>query len=280
MSLSDLEDVVEVSEGDIPEMPDTAGIIKQKISELKGKIPKQHMPVTIFVSEFGKDLAHMQADKELWVECGFDWSNYDYFKALHKELFRANSYVVVNRDNVSGAMREWQQEQNSVAAERNRLIAAARIVVQRDPTIRSTLREISEGNSNMDNIQDILSLAKLLLKAKDTVSNINIGGIRMDEAYLNRKREWTGELKQILNRADALRHVRQEEIIYRNKIILLCRQAQAKINVWLDAVYFDHPEKKSKYASEYFKRQRKKTNKTKNRLGRAGRSDNLEEVSA
>ncbi|KMQ51957.1 hypothetical protein CHISP_1212 [Chitinispirillum alkaliphilum] len=128
--------------------------------------------------------------------------------------------------------------QDNVRTERNRLIAAARIAVKRDPNLRSILREISEGNSNMDSIQDILSLSKLLLNVLDTVSGIAVGGVKIDEEHLNRKREWAGEIKQILNKADALRNVRQEEIIYRNKIILLCRQAQATINTWLDAVFF------------------------------------------
>lgn len=258
----DVQDVVEMSEEEILDMPETAGTIEQKVAEIRGKVAPLHMPVTIFVAEFGKDLAHMEQNRDAWIACGFDWAQFDYYKALHKELFRANSNVVVNRENVSFAVLEWQNEQDSVRTERNRLIAAARIAVKRDPNLRSILKEISEGNSNMDSIQDILSLSKLLLKVIDTVSGIVIGGVRIDEEHLNRKREWASEIKEILNKADALRNVRQEEIVYRNKIILLCRQAQANINTWLDAVYFDDPDKKANYASDYFRRLRNNSNRS------------------
>ncbi|KMQ50177.1 hypothetical protein CHISP_2947 [Chitinispirillum alkaliphilum] len=252
----DVQDVVEVSEEEILDMPETEGSIEQKVAAIRGRVADPHMPVTIFVAEFGKDLAHIEQDRDAWIACGFDWADFDYYKELHKELFRANSSVVVNRENVSSAVREWQKEQDNVRTERNRLIAAARIAVKRDPNLRSILREISEGNSNMDSIQDILSLSKLLLNVFDTVSGIAVGGVKIDEEHLNRKREWAGEIKQILNKADALRNVRQEEIVYRNKIIMLCRQAQATINIWLDAVYFDDPDKKADFTSDYFRRVR------------------------
>ncbi|KMQ49603.1 hypothetical protein CHISP_3475 [Chitinispirillum alkaliphilum] len=256
MSMLDVEDVVEVSEEEILDMDETVGTIEQKVAAIKGNVPNPHMPVTIFVGEFGKDLAHMEQDKDAWIACGFDWSQFEVYKELHKELFKANSLVVVNRENVSSAVQEWQKEQDNVRTERNRLIAAARIASKKDPNMRSILKEISEGNSNMDSIQDILSLAKLLLTRIDLISGIAIGGVKIDENFFNKKREWASELKLILNKADASRNARQEEIVYRNKVIMLCRQAQANINTWLDAVYFDEPDKKANYASDYFRRVR------------------------
>ncbi|KMQ49344.1 hypothetical protein CHISP_3744 [Chitinispirillum alkaliphilum] len=255
----DIQNNVEEKEGGGISEKEVIDTIGQKVAMIKGKAPRPHMPVTIFVGEFGKNLAHMEADKDIWDGCGFDWSQFEYFRALHKELFRAISLVIVNRENVSSAVQEWRREQGNVRIERNRLIAVARIVSRKEPYMHRILKEISEGNSNMDSIQDILSLAKLMLTRIDLISGIVIGGVRIDENFLNKKREWAGELKRIVNRADAFRNVRQEEIIYRNKIILLCRQAQANINTWLDAVYFDDPGKKSKFASDFFRQQRNKS---------------------
>ncbi|KMQ51947.1 hypothetical protein CHISP_1202 [Chitinispirillum alkaliphilum] len=82
-------------------------------------------------------------------------------------------------------------------------------------------------------------------------------------SFLIKKRDWASELKLTLNKADASRNARQEEIVYRNKIILLGRKAQANINTWLDPVYFDDPKKRANYASDYFRRVR---NKTANRI--------------
>ena len=264
MSLLDEEDVIEVSEEKIPDMAETAGTIAKRVAAINRQVPNPHMPVTIFVGEFGKDLAHMQQDKDVWIACGFDWSLFGYYKELHKELFRANSLVIVNRESVSSAVQKWQNEQDNIRTERNRLITAAKIAAKKDPDMRSVLKEIFEGKSNMDTIQDILSLAKLLLNRIVLISGIVIGGVKIDENFLIKKREWASELKVILNKADASRNVRREEIIYRNKIILLCRQAQANINTWLDAVYFDDPEKKAHYASEYFRRVRNRAANRKN----------------
>ncbi|MDG5816177.1 hypothetical protein QA601_13870 [Chitinispirillales bacterium ANBcel5] len=262
MTVQELEAASAITEEEISDMPEIIGTIEEKVAAISGPVPDPHMPVTVFVGEFGKDLANMEHDRDTWEACGFDWNKYDIYKELHKELFRSNSKVVVNRENVSAAVQEWQKEQDNIKTERNRLIAACRVAAKQVPSIRSVLKEISEGNSNMDSIQDILSLAKLCLKVIDIVSNIVIGGRRIDRIYLNEKIEWASELKQLLNRADALRNVRQEEIIYRNKIILLCRQSQANINSWLDAVYFDNPDRKSEYASDYFRRLRNRSNRS------------------
>ncbi|MDG5814250.1 hypothetical protein QA601_04115 [Chitinispirillales bacterium ANBcel5] len=252
-------------ENELPiHLRELSATIQRKVDSIPNNdVLKPHMPVTVFVSEFGKNLANMEEDKECWIKAGFNWSLFYEFKELHKKLFRSNSTVVVNRDNVSTALREWQKCKDSVKKERDRLIAACKIIVSLDSSYVSVLKEISEGKTNMDSVQDLLSLTKLLLMVIELVSVITIGGIRIDEDYLNRIMDWASELKIILNRADASRHRRHESIVYRNKIIMLCREAQQKIDTWLDAVYFDTPGKKDKYKSDYFRRMRIKYSKPK-----------------
>ncbi|MDG5817064.1 hypothetical protein QA601_18345 [Chitinispirillales bacterium ANBcel5] len=242
-----------------PKRPGVSSIIKQKADAIPdSQVVKQHMPPTIFVKEVGKWLTYMEADREAWVKTGFPWSQFLEFSQLHSELFKSISDVVVNRNNISNAMKMWKEKKKEVLTERGRMLAATKAVTQTDKIYAKVIKEITSGYSNMDCVQDILSLTELLMTATENKSPVTIGDVTIDKTYLSAKNRWANEMKRTLNKAEASRYKKHKDIVYRNKIIMLCRQAKDEIALWFDSVYFDNPERKAVFTSDYYSKMNKK----------------------
>ncbi|MGQ1890077.1 hypothetical protein ACT29H_06510 [Thermophagus sp. OGC60D27] len=211
-------------------------------------VKEPNLPVHVAVQE-AEDLYHWcQPDQEVLVKAGLDWQLVEDLPAragacrYAQAIWRRDSQVT--RD----AQKEWKERSKEAFDLRDVLIHHFYHAFRKNPDLINKVRDIDEGGSNSDMIQDLKDLYHLGIANKELLDAISFDWSELDKA-----RDWSDELADVLARANGEKYASSESKIMRDRAYTYLKQAMDEIRTHGQYVFWRNPERKRGYVSGYWK---------------------------
>jgi hypothetical protein len=233
-------------------VPDQVDTIVKKAWAINKKVEVPPMPVFVYCGELNDYLGQMEKDQQRWIDAGFDWSTKAVGDTLLSIIQDTQAEVVVKRKDKKVPVDRWLNEKAKVDKEYQLLFTVNKFVYSGDSNGEASLSEIAAGTTNMESVQNILTLIKMATPKIDQISKLRIDNTTIDKNYLDTIKTWADDLSAALGQADAFRKDKLVEIELRNRVIMLSQDYLEEIRRWVPVVYFNNPSLQAKFSSTYF----------------------------
>ncbi|MFW6254354.1 MAG: hypothetical protein ACOC41_05440 [Chitinivibrionales bacterium] len=206
--------------------------------------------VNVYLADFGKILFSMDQNEQQWLDAGFDWLMRYYYQALHDELLRTQSVIIANPWKASSARAQWLKKRTTVLREWIRLKTLCKNMDTGIPQQMDT-SPLPIPRLSLDRLHEIQHLSTVGLKNFDIIREVKIEGTNIDKKYLEDTQKWANDFTRFLDSAETVKINRSEELLLRNRLLMLCHNSEEQIHSWLNSVYHDTPEKRRIYDDFY-----------------------------
>jgi hypothetical protein len=219
---------------------DAIAIAAEEVKEPAGSVP-------LIIEDFQNFTAQLLEDRPAFVAANRGVENIDYAQAVLYELLNARSEAIIGRQDISDILKLWEKEKPGLLTIESKLMAAAWDLTYVYPELTAVVREIEEGSSNLDSINDVFSCTKIGRRYLQHFAAITIEGDTLDAAYLDRAEAKAGEMLELLNKIEHSRTAKSADIDFRNRVILLSKRV--KNQAWRDMriVFWNQPDRRSAY---------------------------------
>lgn len=150
------------------------------------------------------------------------------------------------------AQLEWKGTQEMAYELRDRLLHVFRFAFRNDPVLLKRVREIDEGSSHADMVQDLNDLADLGKKFSQYFQSFDF-----DPAELDKAAEMSDKVGELLAIANGERREYSEAKLIRDKAYTYLNEAVEEIRQCGKYIFWKDARKLAMYASDYQRKLRK-----------------------
>ena len=141
-----------------------------------------YLPVHVAVQETEDLYKQAPIDKRLLLNAGMDETVIEALLSTARELRNAESTRVAMKNNLAEARKKWKTESEAAYSLRDELFAGFRYAYRNNPEVQYTVREIADGNSSSDMIQDLDNLKTLGMQYKKELEAVKFDLSLLDTA--------------------------------------------------------------------------------------------------
>lgn len=208
-----------------------AQVHKDALSLPASEVKPPEGAVGAIIEDYQNFAALLLKDRPDFVAANRGVANIDVAQAVLHVLLHARSEVVVTREDVSDLTKKWNDEKPLLLKNRSKLLAAANDLTYDHPELTSVVREIEEGSSNLDSINDVFSGTKIGRKYLDHFAAITLDGETLDAAFLDKADAHATECLELLNQIDVITD-KSKDIDFRNRVFIIAQRV--KNQAWRD----------------------------------------------
>ena len=214
------------------------------------EIPKEEvwqprMPVDIAAQEGGKLYDWSVEDKEILVSHGLDGTLIDSLPTRVGALIKAESSLIVTRDQQREARKTWVAESEEAMELRYTLLRIFRFAFKNNPVARSQLTKVNEGGRQSDYVVDLDRLADL-----GEHYTAELEAIHFDTGLIDKARQLAKQMGDALSvYQNAALHTPGVDI--RNRAYTYLQMAVVEIRSFGKFAFHDNPDRLEGYFSHY-----------------------------
>ena len=160
----------------------TIDVAKAIKSYPKEEVQSPYMPIHVAVQETEDLYKQASIDKKPLLNAGMDESVIEALLPAARELRNTESTRVALKNNLADAQKTWKEESEKAYTLRDELLAGFRYAYRNTPEVLNTVREIADGSSDSDMIQDLDNLKALGLQYKKELEAVKFDLSLLDTA--------------------------------------------------------------------------------------------------
>jgi Arc/MetJ family transcription regulator len=244
-------------------MPISVDLQKRIEKDLLAQDPKKYLRPGIaydtFLMEFGENINQMEKDKQQILLTGFDWSEIDYFKALHETALIALGFRIGGLPLENEEKELYDKKIQELLKKRRYLMAVGRHIVKAtdDKDVATAFARIVKGTGTNDSLVDIISLSSFLQEFPELMGAIKPAGITIDKAFIDSALE--DAVKILQARGIYVGNEPNEKVLRQSGLISLCVKAQGDLKEYAYNAFIDNLEHYNKYYASKAKRDARKS---------------------
>lgn len=223
-------------------------------------LKQPNIPVDKALQESEDLYVWCQADKEILIKAGLDWSLVDDLPIRTGACRYIQSNWQNEYRNIEAAQKEWKEQSPAAYELRNELLHHFYYAFQKQPALYAQTKKISEGGSHTDMIQDLSDLSIL---GKANVSYLK--NTLLDIGLLDKAAETAGYISELLAKSNKQKMENRTLKIVRDKAYAHMKEAVDEIRRCGQYVFWKNEQRKKGYISKYNKTVKKNS---KNKLSK------------
>lgn len=207
---------------------------------------KPAMPITLFIQE-AMDLYHWSMDdKDLLLATGFDEQWLDALMVRAGALSEAEKRWRLANNLREVAEAEWMEKSPPAFAFRDELVHIFRYVFRKNSAVLSQVREIAEGATNVDMIQDLKMLAALGRQHTSTLE-----AAKFDIERLSAAETMAENIATLLAKTNGERLADHPDRVLRDRAYTYLKEAVDEVRDCGKYVFYKNPSRWKGYVSGY-----------------------------
>jgi len=212
------------------------------------------MPVDELIMEAENTKYHVQMDRELFVEKGYDASKIDKIEYAIQFLQMSQSDWLVEFNNKKDVELKWKDISEKANSLHRSIIHDMRFGYRNNPELLSKLSRIAEGNSNADLVQDFSDMVELANAYPEPLKLIN-----MDFEKFEQANDYKTTIRNVLGEVNGVRiSGNKEKKEVRDKAYTYLKRIIDEIRDYGKYIFWQDEEKMKVYSSNYRRKSRSK----------------------
>ena len=235
-------------------------LINSKLDELNSLPAEEsanlYIPVETAIQEAGDLYRRCKLDKEELLKGKLDWSLVEDIEIRIGALQQSQSQWQAKFRNYQVCQEEWKITAPLAYKLRSELLHYLRHALRDIPIELAKVRRISEGNSQVEMIQDLSDLAEL-----GKIHSAELEALNFDLSKLDEAREKARNLTKLLSEVRGAYKETSPFIELRNKAYTHLKEAVDEIREVGQFVFWEDSKKLKLYSSEFIRKKGKTQNK-------------------
>lgn len=220
---------------------------REAIEAISGKdVKAPNMPVAEAVQEAENLAQWCIDDKEKLVAAGLDWSLAEQLPERAGACRYVQSIWMRELRTREEAQQEWNEKSPGAFDLRDELVHHFLHAFRQQPDLVGKVRTIADGGSNADMLQDLSDLYYLGKANQDLLEAISF-----DMDLLEKARQWSAELSEVLAKANGERSDNSMEKMLRDKAYTYMKAAMDEIRMHGKYAFWRDESRKKGYISIY-----------------------------
>ena len=235
--------------------------IEERVLEiLEENVVTPTVPVKIIIGEAGKLHRYITEDKEALMAKGLTQQQMDDLNPRAMYLQDKQSDWTAVFESALTNTKEWEEKVKEASLLQRELKHDFQFAFRNHPEALQKLKIITDGNGNIDLMQDMSDYPKLARQYPELLTPINF-----DNTKLNRADQLSHELYDLWQKVDGVKNSKNRpEKILRDRAYTYLKQLMDEIRAYGKYAFWNDEEKQRRYASEYLRQVREKNEAEKN----------------
>lgn len=208
-----------------------------------------NMPVAVALQEAEDAYEWCQADKEMLIKAGLDWSLVEDLPVRIGACRYLQSSWQKDFKSTEDAQREWNLLSPGAYDLRNTLVHYFLHAYRKMPDVKAKVQKIAEGSGHADMLQDLNDASVLGEKYPEPLKLINF-----DMSLLPKAAKMSDEMASLLAKANGARMTDNQLKVMRDKAYTYMKQAVDEIKDHGQFVFWRTPDRLKGYKSTYMQR--------------------------
>ncbi len=233
--------------------PEMNTLLESKMKNLKrDQILRSGRSFNDFVDEFSGLLAKALESRPILEATGLQYTKMDEYNAILEKMVLVHGERIAAEGAVDEVVKQYREEMPKAKDNKKILSAILRYIIARtdDNDTQKMYDIIRKGHSQMDTLNDIISMVNVLKKYPELCSEVKPGGNLVDDTFLEDVHQKALNLVALKGQADIASHCTNDEIDRLNRIVSLAVAAEREIKLFAEIAFYDDIERYNKdYAS-------------------------------
>jgi len=214
---------------------------------------KPNMPVAVYAQEADNVYDWASDDRHALLAAGLSWDLVEDIPVRSGALRQAQSLWNKTRFGREEAQKQWDQSSEQAFDLRDHILHSMRYAYRNDAELLNRVRDIAEGSTNPDMIQDLNDAAVLGKANLEPLKSINF-----DPGLLDQAAQKSDEMSALLAAATGDRQADSAVKLVRDQAYTHLKQAVDEVRACGQYVFWKNPDRAKGYASEYLRQNRQK----------------------